>query len=77
MANRAYVMSSGKKHKKGGKNKRLREMSIRPTANKGFVVTHSHQDDDGPMYGDDEQYAMDNAQDMHDHVAKHFPASKK
>lgn len=76
MKHGAMAMASGKKHKKGAGKKTLRHMSITPAQNGGFTVQHSHTNDDGPMYQDDETYAYDNAADMHGHVAKHFPAKK-
>lgn len=76
MPNSHMAVAAGKKHKKGAGKKTLRNMDIRPAKNGGFTVSHSHTNDDGPMYGDDETYAYDNAADMHGHVAKHFPAGK-
>lgn len=76
MKHGAMAMASGKKHKKGAGKKKIRNMSIRPAQNGGFVVSHSHENDDGPMYQDDEEYAMKDAGQMHDHVVKHFPAGK-
>lgn len=76
MSNRQMMMGHSKKHKKGAGKKKIRNMSIRPAQNGGFVVSHSHENDDGPMYQDDEEYAMKDAGQMHDHVAKHFPAKK-
>lgn len=63
--------SSGKRKSKSKSGKHVREMHIRATANKKYIIRHDHHPDANGETPGQEEHGASNLQELLEHVQEH------
>lgn len=71
-ASRAKTTMSGGSKKKGKKGKKAHKMSIRRSANGGYIAEHSYQPEENGVAPEPEEHTVPDIEALKEHVGEHM-----